>query len=243
MSRQILKLERYNNDGNDVPSTIVQKINENFEEVYGDGIINKSNIVGGILRTAADGNWTLLDDGNHQPINIDSVVTSSSTITINYGKTFSKVRSFCVTPDELLSRELVCGASVGLSSTLISLHSIGSVGGYIYYNGSSWSKIGTVGIGTPSFAAGILTLPIPEYVGGLQAQVSCRDGAHIVNVGTSGAGSILVSFHDYAGSLVTTPDTGMKIRLTCGPDQSVDPMKITTTDFLNGNLWVYGVLD
>jgi len=87
--------------------------------------------------------WEFINDANHEPIGVDDstfVTVVGSTLVIPFTKTFTKVLSFICAPDEALANahNLVCGASVGLSTAAIkasaSIHGTGN----IRYDGANW---------------------------------------------------------------------------------------------------------
>lgn len=247
MAQQIINIGAAANDGTGDPvRDAFDKCNQNFSEVYGSGgqNFNHDNVVCAILRTAADGNWTILDDAGHTPINASSIVTDSNRITLTYGKTFNGVRSFVVVPDETLNVDLTVGASVSNSDATIWASSKGAVGGYVFYNGTTWDYATTYGVtGTPTFSAGVLTIPTFRYPGGLNAHVDSRDANYHMGVGSSGGGSIEIYIRDFTGALVTTPSTDMKLRFSCGVRDVVNLKDVRSDELSGGNFWVFGVFD
>lgn len=82
----------------------------------------------GILAGAADGNWTLLNDSGHEPINVASVSQSATYIRVYYKTNFSQVvTAFFSVDNVLLDVEYHAGGSVGLSYSDIYLYSTGTI--------------------------------------------------------------------------------------------------------------------
>ena len=85
------------------------------------GELNKSyRTVAGVIRNSGAG-WFIIDDALHKNVNISSV-SSTSTIQVNYNKTFEKITSLIAASDETLAKKgVMVGASVGNSNALIDL--------------------------------------------------------------------------------------------------------------------------
>lgn len=81
-------------------------------------------IIGCVLRKDENG-WGILDNSGHKPLHITGVsVRADGGIDLNYDKTYSKVGSLCIVPDETLTR---CGWGAGASvavggSTIVLSH-------------------------------------------------------------------------------------------------------------------------
>lgn len=87
-------------------------------------------VTGGALRNngASGGYWQPISDGGHLPVNIASVSTSSTAITVHYTKPVAQVVTSAVTVDEtLVALGYDCGASVGLDEMVITLSHGGAV--------------------------------------------------------------------------------------------------------------------
>lgn len=115
-------------------------------------------------------NWTLIDDADHTPLNIESITDiSGGGFRITYSKAATEVRTLVATPDEAYARwGMGSGASVGLTysdvyvcgrhitktpSTYMAFwfRRSSSVYGYVYYNGSTWTSSDSAGITGYSF--------------------------------------------------------------------------------------------
>jgi hypothetical protein len=70
----------------------------------------------GIIRPDGRGGWHLLDDGDHGPHNLASVLVHAGHIEVFFVHPFSKLVTFSIGVDDDLAREHVtAGASTGLS--------------------------------------------------------------------------------------------------------------------------------
>lgn len=86
-------------------------------------------IVAGAIRqnTSDRTRWDFINDSLHEPVGVSGAFATAAggKITITFDKTYSEVISFIATPDETLSNvlDMTMGASVGLSSAVISASS------------------------------------------------------------------------------------------------------------------------
>jgi hypothetical protein len=70
----------------------------------------------GIIRPDGQGGWHLLDDGDHGPFNLASVVVHAGHIEVFFARPFSKLVTFSIgVDDDLASEHITVGASTGLS--------------------------------------------------------------------------------------------------------------------------------
>lgn len=106
-------------------SELVKLHGENYDFFklnLSNDIIEAFDILSGSIRRIND-NWAFIIDGNHKPVNLQSVSSSGNNIVrVNYLKTYTKVVSFLITPDEAYTLNGInVGASVGLSFADISM--------------------------------------------------------------------------------------------------------------------------
>lgn len=213
-------------------------------------------VVAGVLRNAGSG-WAPIDDIDHHPMNMGAVTYSADSggqIIIDYtaiGAT--KVVSLVVTPDETLARAgFFAGASVTQQNATIRLaRQFPEYADQVSYNGTAW--VSALGVFTGlSFASGVLTVTHPDLALGtdqvpqLDISLVGRGGTYVPNVGAAGLTSTAfpVEFRDWAGALVTTPNTNMRAYLKRGGGlRPVDPAAVTTAQFPASNLWVFGVFE
>lgn len=198
---------------------------------------DKYKILACVIRN--DGNGWDFVGGDHEPINILSIEQTGVYIKINYSFTASKVSSLVCTPDEAMaSDKMFVGASVGLEYALIYLYQNKSQGGYAYYNGSAWVGIDD-GACTFSWNAGILTITHPA-ISGVKASAVNRAGEYICAVGAVGSTTTEIKFFDYAGTLVTTQASNMRVYWNRNSEgDTVDPADYTNP---NGNIWIFGLM-
>ena len=202
----------------------------------------KYKIVACILYNDA-GTWKVISDSEHVPMHVSSVSNDTDDITITYDFTASHVLSFVACPDEtFVAAGYEFGSSVGLSTSVITIRKNPSViGGYVYYDGSAWDRsTNATGFTGASFNAGTLTLNHASMDGYIVNAV-CRDGVYLVGVGSLGTTSLALKMFDYAGNLITTADTNMKLYV-----QRAEPSKVvnpTTLLITGANIWCYGLFE
>lgn len=81
----------------------------------GGGLPDNYRVVAGAIRNTGSG-WELISDGQHFPMNVDSVSNNSASITIDYsGLNATGVVSGIVSPDETFGGVYTAGASIGTS--------------------------------------------------------------------------------------------------------------------------------
>lgn len=206
----------------------------------------------GTIRNDGSG-WAPINDASHASSFIDSCSVDSSVLRVQHNLSATKVGSVIAVPDETLTAAgFSLGSSVAAAQTSISIYrSYLEYADYVYYNGSSW--VSNLGFFTSlSFSAGILTLghaTLGTDAAALSASVVNRGGTYVCNVsGTGGAltqTEIKIEFRDWAGTLITTPDTNMKALVRHGRSGrvQVDPSTIDTTAYPFSNIWLFGVME
>lgn len=196
--------------------------------------------VGCVLQNNGAGVWQQIG-GAHKSMNVLSVTTEATTITVNFNFTASNVVSFVACPDDAFALfGYLFGASVGLSSALITCARSMSLGGIVSYSGSAWTVSGA-GMSGAVFNAGVLTITHSD-IGGVMASADSRDGVYVPAIGALGATTTEIKFYDYAGTLITTPDTNMKAYFT----RTVSPFTVVSPAALlvsGANIWCYGVFE
>ena len=206
-------------------------------------------IVAGVIRNDGTG-WALIGSP-HEGINVDSVSATTTDIIIDYTSLgASIVHSFVATPDETMGSDgfVVVGGSVGTSQTYLRLLRLYRMSGYAYYDGASWKWLNVT---TGPTGAAIVTAPTLSFntttgvltiSGGNFASwgaVTARNGPYLAQMDSSGPANISVVFRDIAsGSIVTTPDTNMRVFVERFTYHQVDPTTYTST---TGNIWFMGI--
>jgi len=210
------------------------------------GAVNRDlRVVAGVIRNDGSPNyWQPIDDSGHAPVNVDSVSTSTTAITVDYTSVAAaKVVTFVVGADDTLAvRGYVAGSSVGLTSAVITLTMTKAYADYVYYDGAAWQT--TSGVFTPTFSAGVLTCTHPAIPAAnvLDTQVTGRGTLIPSSHGVSSTAAI-VRFHDYSGTLQTTASTDMKAFVRHGSNGIADPQQVDTTLYPGSNLWFIGVFE
>ena len=222
---------------------------------------NKRYIVfGGVIRNNGSPNyWQPITDESHQPVGIESVVTTGASITIfhpNLGA--AKMLSYSVQCDEqLTSAGFNVGASVGtVSDVLVISRSLSPVQGVVRWTGTSWEWVGTAGV-TFAYdtATGVLTVTHPAIDGALASvrglSLTGR-GASALRPAATNTDPTVTSFTMYwvnttTGAVVTgAPTNDMRsyvVHGTGGVRGVVNPQSIDTVEFPSSNIWILGIYE
>jgi hypothetical protein len=219
----------------------------------GDG--NRYGFIAGVIRNdgVSSGYWQVLDtDSTHRPVNIDSVVTDSGKIRVNYDSLGADMTvSLVAVPDETLGRAgFTMGASVTPHYADIKMSRVmPPVADYVSWNGTAWVS-DTNQFSNIWFSGGKLHLEHKAIASDMTYAVSItpRGGGYFYSVSPdaspTGSTFIEIGVRDYTGAYVTTPNTNMKFYLTHGAAKVVglDPTTIDTTTYPNGNIWIFGIM-
>jgi hypothetical protein len=201
----------------------------------------KYKVVACALRNTGSG-WYAITDANHDPVGISSITNDTMSITVNYDFTAKTVGTLVCTPDETYVQQgYNFGATVGKTFSKISIERNRTIGGYISYNGTSWVINGDKeGISSVSFTGGILTITHEDIGTSFARNCSCRNGVYLADIGTTGATTTQIYIKDYAGTLVSTPDSNMRIFFNAITRPAANPNDLTN---VGGNIWVYGIFE
>lgn len=227
---------RFINDPNGIELSTLDELIMDIQAQYGG---KKIKILSCVIRNDGTG-WKQIG-GQHDSVNVLSITQNNSSIIVNYDFIASNVLYFdCGTDETMALDKFFMGGSVGIDSTIIQLSQNKNIGGLISYNGTSWTILGDAAGVSMVWNVNKLVITHPSITG-VKAQVSARDGGHIPNVVSVGATTTEVSFRDYAGTLITTPDVNMKVFWErTSQDGVIDP---TTYANANGNIWIYGLFE
>lgn len=204
-------------------------------------------IVSGVIRNYDDSNgWVLVTEAGHVALNILSVTTGASSITVNFNLADGdSVSTFIAVPDDTLAGAgFTVGASVVPSAaTIVLKQQTKKISDYVSWNGSAFTSqnsVFTIG----SFTAGLLTLTHPTVVTvPATVQLQMRSGVYIPAWETASSGTTTIKFFDYAGTLITTADTNMKLYVNRGlPSGNDDPALVNTTTYPSSNIWFFGII-
>lgn len=219
----------------------------------GDGF--KYKFIAGVIRNdgAGTGYFQLLNtDSTHRPVNIDSVTTDTGKIRINYPSINGNMTiSFLALPDETLAQAgFMMGCSVTPAYADIKMtRLVPPVADYLYYNGTDWVSANNQFSGI-WFSGGKLHVEHKAIASDMTYAVSItpRNGLYQYNVSPdaspTGQTYAEIEVRDLSGSIVSTPNTNMKLYLTHGAAKNVDinPQTVDTTAYPLGNIWLLGVI-
>jgi len=201
----------------------------------------KYKLVAGVIRNTVDG-WRLIEDTVHTNMNIDSVSSDTSKITINFSFTAKKIISFIVAVDEdYAKKSYQTGASVGTNVAYIEVQQLPkTIGGYIRYNAGAWQYLGNNSVTITSYTNGVLTLSHENLGTDYSANVSGRDGVFSPQLSSIGGTTTTIKFYNWDGTLATTPTTDMKCYFTTSiASKTLNPSAMST----EGNLWLFGIFE
>lgn len=92
--------------------------------------------IAGAIRAETPGNWQLIVDDVHKPINIESIAVHKGAISVKFSEPVKHIHSFSVTSDETFaSLGLTAGASVNKDRAIIELYTY-SNGRYVQIDAS-----------------------------------------------------------------------------------------------------------
>ena len=230
-----------------------------LDALYTDGLAandgHRYGWVAGVLRNdgAGSGYWQpLTESSTHRPVHIDSVVTDSGKIRVNYGSLGANMTvSLVAVPDETLGRAgFTMGASVTPAYADIKMsRNMPPVADYVSYDGTTWvSDSGE--FSNIWFSGGKIHLEHKPIASDMTYAVSItpRGGQYQYSVSPdsspTGSTFIEIGVRDHTGAYITTPNTNMRFYLTHGAAKSVglDPTTINTTTYPLGNIWIFGVM-
>jgi len=223
----------------------------------------------GTLLAAVPKYWDWISDANHVPVGVDGSISAeavTSTLTINFSKTYSRVISFIAAPDETLANALnLCiGQSVGLSSVALKASVNLTLAAHVWYDGADWQwsyGAGQGGAGSHNVEIESVTFPsngnvsiTHSFCPGIDAVVLpfSNNGAVAPYVPVIRAVSdsvIQVNYHDTSTGalrLDSTPNTShaMHVRKNFSEgirlDGSADSFEL---DLSLGNIWIYGIFE
>jgi len=174
--------------------------------------------------TGTIGEWYLLDDASHSPINIDSITSSPSGngFTLHHsGIDASKVAHIQITPDETYRQlGISAGVSAGVDSTVVSIFYDHGWSFQYEYNGSSWVFTNYSGLDndaefTLAWVSNYLDVDGPQLYGqgvsyGFNHQALGTTRWHDIRSQGGNSTGILLSFFDEAGTIRGTPDVLMR---------------------------------
>lgn len=185
--------------------------------------------------------WQVIEDANHTPVNVASVTTGLTGITVNFDlASTQRVIWASVTPDEAMATGgYFSGASVGLNNLTIKLGRTGTIASYIAYNGTTWTTQGDISVTSFGTATGTLNLT-HEVIRGFGASAVTRQSPLVASIGTIGTTATTIFFRDPTGAVVTTPNTDMKVYVSRTHTGTIDHRDIPPGFH---NLWVAAIIE
>lgn len=211
----------------------------------------KLEVIGGCLRNETNA-WQPLENSAHGTLGVASVTTSTTGITLNFSKTFSKIISFVAVPDETLATAGVhIGSSVGTGLAEIRLGGGVGVDGYVSYNGTSWVVDGPAGVtaawdnANGCVVVSYPTLPVASTVTGTELTLTPRSGTRcsLSNDVSYGGGSFGVDFYAADGTKFTSPGTTMRFRFGHHATGLLNAQQVNTTYLPNSNIWWLAIME
>jgi hypothetical protein len=194
----------------------------------------------GVLRNTA-GTWEFINDANHASFGFASISQDSTSITLTYSQTATKVGTLIVAPDETFTqRGLIAGASVGLTSAIITLSGL-SVGGYIQWNGAAFTTTGAVGINSVTFSGSEISVNhVNNGNANVAAGIMCQSHNYFVIQTSCAATQTRFRLIDpLTGLAVTSFPSGLNLWFFRQPSGLAQPSAVVSA---TGNLWVYGIM-
>lgn len=201
-------------------------------------------ILGAIRNDGGPNYFQPIADAVHRPTFIQSVQTLADRIRVTYDTAASKVGAVLAVPDESLAAAgFTCGTSVGTNYVDIFVYRTIEFADYVSYNSGAWTSAS--GVFTPTFSAGVLTLTHPSLinlVAAFSGSATARSGPYVAQMDGLGLSTATVVFRDFAGTIITTPDTNMRVYVRHGVSRPVqwNPTIVDTTTFPNSNFWIIG---
>lgn len=226
-------------------------------------------IVAGVIRKQAIGSaaWFFINDTEHRPIGVadPSAIMNAvgGDVTIDFGKTYSKVISFLCGPDETLATKLNAsvGASVGLSNATISMGVHVEASGAVRNNGSVISDINLsefdVNASTAYNGAGTATVSF-DAIGSSFVETTLwpwsDSGAYapyLPVIKSYGGDEITVNFVNSLGSTLytgaLTPELGFGWSIKRNGTALLDGTEATAIENVlaggSSNIWFFGIFE
>lgn len=195
-----------------------------------------------VIRATA-GTWDYINDSQHTKKGFGSILSGSVSVQLDYLKTYTKVLSLLVTPDETYaSLGITVGASVGVSNATINFYTTGLIGRIresggilVVENAGLQSAVTGVSFDSGTGDATITHGTMNSLVG---AMVQTMNPIRIPILISSNATQMVVRFVNNAGTPITSP-TGLDFQILRGSQR-----RLTTTEMsvAASNLWVQGLM-
>lgn len=215
-------------------------------------IVNNKNVkvVAGVARYS-NGEWGLLNDAGHNPLNavIASGQTDPGTFTVTHDVGASKVLSLVCGPDEgYAAQGVTCGASVGLDYSVVNVRWPKMAASAIAYNGSTYTHggVGTissedivqsVSVGSSASLGNYLKINLTKAYPGLFSIFS----ANQYDWKVLGYGLDYINIQPYLnGTRQSLPLASGAVSLTVAKQTTGVP---STIDHTGCNIWFLGIFE
>lgn len=198
----------------------------------------KFAIVACVLR-CIDGVWQQIG-GQHASINVASIQQTTYDITVNYNFTCKNVVSFVACPDEeFASLGYTMGASGQLAKAVINVFRMVNCDGYLSWNGSSFTTLGSIVSASMNNLTGEITITHEDTQTALARSVAVRDGNYLAYFKQANGTQDIIVLTDYSGNPVLTPDANFKVFWGANGKVKIDPSEANTS----GNIWCFGIME
>lgn len=199
-------------------------------------------IIACTLRNTGSG-FAILNDASHEPIGVTSVSTAGDdlSLTLTYSFTATQVGSLiCVPDDTLAAYGYTFGASVGLTTAVITAAQPGGFGDYLNWNGSAWVSLnGYITSASMNGTTGEVTANHATLTGPVGGSVTSRSDTKRASMEGLGASTTNFKLMDTSGVSVKTPTTDNRVWITRSGARAV---KMTELVQSNSNIWVFGIM-
>lgn len=215
-------------------------------------IVNNKNVkvVAGVARYS-NGEWGLINDAGHNPLNavIAAGQTNPGTFTVAHNVGASKVLSLVCGPDEgYAAQGVTCGASVGLDNSVFNVRWPKMAASTIGYNGSAYTHAGvasissedivqSVSVGSSASLGSYLRINLATSYPGLFSVFS----ANQYDWKVLGYGLDYINIQPYlGGTKQSLPLASGDVSLTVAKQTAGVP---STIDHSNCNIWFLGIFE
>lgn len=211
-----------------------------------------------IARPTSNG-WTLLNDSQHAPLNVQSIEIDSGRLKINHNITgASKVYSFSISPDETFTKYGIrAGASVGIESSYIDIYQSITANAYFRYQNGAFNLqegysnlVKSFNYDTTKHCLHIvfddnLKCTTPErWYADFNFNILTADAQLPVKlkVAYTDLCEVEVYAYDETDTLIETPGTLDRVNVFYQIERKVNPGDLVTYPISGSNFWICGYL-
>lgn len=203
--------------------------------------------VAGVIRNEGEG-WEIINDGDHEPLNISAIRQTTQAIVLTLSETASKVLAIVVNPDEVFAKDYSVGTSVGFGTvTIVIYRNEHAVGGLLTFrNGAfNYTAYSTGILNAEWIAESNLARIYHEPITNVNSRqrwlinVTSFDGKATPRIITQTTDYDDISFYDASGNRITSPSAAIDfIYERIYPATLVDPATVISS---TGNFWINGL--